>query len=156
MLTPDYEAVIRLLVEGLADGHILWALTGSASFALQGLPINPQDIDIQTDRLGAFEFQKRFEEAVVRPVELSSMGKIRSYYGALEFQGISVEIIGDVQKRLPDGSWSPVPDIALLRRYARLEGLKVPVLDLGYEVEAYELMGRPARAEELRQWIGKQ
>jgi hypothetical protein len=152
-LTPAFHQVIWMLVDRLAEADIHWALTGSASFALQGLPICPGDIDVQTDALGAFEIQRWFIEMVVRPVEFSSTENIRSYYGALEIQGITVEIMGDIQKRLPDGAWSPIPDIPQLRQYVELDGLEVPVLDLSYEAEAYELLGRRSRAEELRRWL---
>jgi hypothetical protein len=140
-------------VERLAAGDIVWALTGSTSFVLQGFPANPHDIDVQTDEPCAFEIQKRLIESVVKPVVFSSTGHIRSYYGALNVQGISVEIMGDIQHRLPDGSWSPIPDLHRLRRFVRVDGFEVPVMDLAYEVGAYALMGRSTRAEEIHRWL---
>lgn len=153
MLTPAYRAIIRMLVDRLAAGDIVWALTGSTSFVLQGFPASPQDIDVQTDEPGAFEIQKRLIEAVVKPVVFSSTGRIRSYYGALNIQGISVEIMGDIQNRLPDGSWSSIPDISRHRRFVQVDDFEVPMMDLAYEVEAYTLMGRSTRAEEIRRWL---
>ncbi|MFC6233223.1 nucleotidyltransferase domain-containing protein, partial [Paenibacillus allorhizosphaerae] len=49
--------VLELIYERLSMTQINWALTGSTSFALQGLPYEPGDIDIQTDQQGAYEIE---------------------------------------------------------------------------------------------------
>jgi len=37
------------LYERLGDSDVNWAVTGSLGFALQGVPVEPHHIDIQTD-----------------------------------------------------------------------------------------------------------
>lgn len=63
-----HRKVIHFLQERLQGTDIVWALTGSASFALQGLPLMPHDIDVQTDDRGAYAIERLFSEYVARPV----------------------------------------------------------------------------------------
>ncbi|MGQ9553762.1 MAG: nucleotidyltransferase domain-containing protein [Anaerolineae bacterium] len=46
MVAPAYVSVLRHLCQALADGQVNWVLTGSLAFALQGLPIQPRDVDV--------------------------------------------------------------------------------------------------------------
>jgi hypothetical protein len=71
----------------------------------------------------------------------------------LLIDGITVEIMGDVQKRLEDGSWEPPVDIRPYIRMVEVEGLRLPVLSLEYEYRAYLALGRVERAEMLRRWL---
>lgn len=155
MIEPAFVQVLRLLDDRLADGKVVWALTGSLSFVLQGMPVAPKDIDVQTDRPGSFEIQIRCREFVCRPVAFSRKGNIRSYFGGLRIEGLDVDIIGDIQKLRPDGRWTPAPDLLCLRRFIAVEDLQVPVLPLAYEAESYSLMGRESRAAQLRDWLGQ-
>jgi hypothetical protein len=75
---------------------------------------------------------------------------MRSHLGALLIDGIEVEIMGDIQKRLEDGSWESPVDLNSHRRFVNFEGMQVPVLSLEYEAQAYQKMGRLERAEMLR------
>lgn len=150
---PHWEALVSV-VEGLEADPPVWVLTGSMAFALQGLPLIPKDLDLQTDAQGAHEIEKRFVAYTTRPVEYVVSERIRSHYGAFVLNGIAVEIMGDVQKRLTDASWTSIPDLAELRRLVTIAGFEIPVLPLTYEAEAYAQMGRPVRAQELLSWIG--
>ena len=145
--------VLRAIVERLDDGQVIWVVTGSLGMALQGVPRQPHDIDLQTDAPGAYEIEARFRPQVIRPVRWSTTGRLRSHFGTLLVGGLEVEIIGDIQKRLPDGTWTPAPDLERHRRLVEVAGMRVPVLDLAYEAEAYAQMGRVARAEALQQWL---
>lgn len=62
------NAVVELvkIIDGLAGP---WALTGSASFALQGVPVDPDDIGLQTTEAGARAVESRVGGAVTDPVE---------------------------------------------------------------------------------------
>jgi hypothetical protein len=68
----------------------------------------------------------------------------------LEVAGVKVELMGDIQHRLPDGAWSMLVDILALRRWLAWQGRQVPVLDLAHEARAYEGMGREAKAALIR------
>ncbi|GCE51229.1 hypothetical protein EI42_03386 [Thermosporothrix hazakensis] len=148
MVSDAYRTVLRRLVSEL-DG-VNWVLTGSLSFALRGLPLEPHDIDIQTDQAGAYMIERRFAAQVQRPVTFVESDRMRSYLGALLLDGLTVEIMGDIQKRPETGDWEPPVELYRYKRYIDIAGMRVPVLSLAYEAEAYRRMGRLERAEMLR------
>ena len=45
--------VLEKIMNRLEDKPIIWVLTGSLGMALQGVPVQVHDIDIQTDKEGA-------------------------------------------------------------------------------------------------------
>jgi|GEM_PF-6820526 len=59
---PHHEALSVLLAR-LPPAPVVWALTGSCSFALQGLPVSVHDIDLRTDARGAYAIEQLFSES---------------------------------------------------------------------------------------------
>jgi hypothetical protein len=80
-------------------------LTGSLSFALQGVSVEPRDIDLQTDETGAYAIEKLFQEQVVKPVAFWASENMRSHFGVLEIAGIKVEIMGRTEKAALWQAW---------------------------------------------------
>lgn len=153
-VAPAYPAVLRRIAEALAAAPpVDWALTGSLALALQGLPVEPHDIDLQTDAAGAYEIERRLARYSTRPVVYSAAAAICSHFGALAIDGIEVEIMGEVRRRLPDGTWDEPTDLIRHRRWISTHGLLIPVLTLDYEAQAYRKLGRTERAALIRRWI---
>ena len=153
MIDPIYFNVLRQIHAQLSNTDVNWVITGSLGFALQGVPVQPNDIDLQTDKAGAYEIESLFSNAVIRKVTFSATERIKSHFGVLQLDGIEVEIMGDIQKRGPDGVWEEVVDPARYRRVVEIDGLLVPVLSLEYEYQAYLKFGRTERAKMLRRWL---
>lgn len=151
-LPPAYRETVYRLVTALDETGVEWALTGSVSFRLQGVPVDPNDVDVQTTKMGAYEIESRFADAVTDPVTFVDSGAMRSYLGELELNGLPVEVIGQLQKRRPDGTWKPPVDITDHRRFVDLDDVAVPVLSLAYEADAYQRLGREDRAALLREY----
>jgi hypothetical protein len=135
----------------LDDIELNWVVTGSVSFCLQGVPVSPNDIDIQTDEPGAYEMERIFRDFLVREVKFSSTDRIRSHFGALMVDGVQVEIMGAVQKYY-DGEWEDPIDIDRYKKFVTLEDMEIPVLNLSYEAEAYRRFGRLEMAEKLKRY----
>ncbi|NJE08637.1 hypothetical protein E3E31_08910 [Thermococcus sp. M39] len=154
MIPQTHLKVLRKLYERLKDSDVNWVITGSLGFALQGVPVEPHDIDIQTDKEGAYEIEHLFSEFVVRPVKFRESERIRSHFGALMIDGIKVEIMGDIQKKVND-EWEPPVDINRYKRFVQIEGMKIPVLDLEYEYQAYLKLGRVEKAKMLKKFLDK-
>lgn len=129
---------------------INWVITGSLGFWLQGLEIEVNDIDVQTDKVGAYQIEEEFSGFVTKPVTFCSSEKIKSHFGALSINGIKVEIMGDIQKRDAEGVWDRPVDLSEYREYVEIEGMHIPVLSLAYEYEAYRKLGRVEKAEKLK------
>ena len=153
MIDPVYRNVLHQIHARLSDTHVNWVVTGSLGFALQGVPVQPNDIDLQTDKAGAYQIENLFSDVVIRKVEFSATERIRSHFGALQIDGIEVEIMGNIQKKGAAGLWEEPVDPAHYRRTVEIDGLLVPVLSLEYEYEAYLKFGRVERAKMLRRWL---
>ena len=151
VIDSTYLDVLRKICTCLDGTNINWVVTGSFGMALQGIHISPNDIDIQTDEAGAYEITRRFSEFVAREVKFSAAEKIRSHFGALVINGIKVEIMGDIQKRLADGTWEEPVDLERYKRFVEVEGTQVPVLSLEYEYQAYIKLERVEKVQMLKQ-----
>ena len=163
MIDPVYLNVLRQIHARLSNTDVNWVVTGSLGFALQveaaksrsigGVPVQPHDIDIQTDKAGAYEIERLFSDVVIRKVKFSATERIKSHFGALQIDGIEVEIMGDIQKRGADGVWEEIINPAHHRQMVEIAGMLVPVLSLEYEYQAYLKFGRVERAKMLRRWL---
>lgn len=156
MIDQHYLSVLSKIYAQLNVSDVNWVLTGSASFALQGVPTRVHDIDIQTDEVGAHKIERLFSEFIVRKVNLSSTEAIRSHFGILMIDGVRVEIMGDIRKRSENGEWEQPVDLQRHKQFVDVEDMHIPVLSLEYEYQAYLKMGREEKAELLRQWITRQ
>lgn len=145
-----HAAALETLLEGVPD--VEWALTGSTGFALQGVPADPGDIDVQTDRSGAYAIERAFDDSVVDPVEHVERSRMQSHLGRLDLSGVTVDIMGSVRKRREDGTWDEPVDVVDHREFVNWQGYRVPVLSLAYEADAYDRLGRPERAAQLREY----
>ena len=153
MIDPAYLNVLCQIHARLFNTDVNWVVTGSLGFALQGVPVQPNDIDLQTDKAGAYEIESLFSNVAIRKVKFSATERIRSHFGALQIDDIEVEIMGDIQKRGADGVWEEIVDLGHYRRMVEINGLLVPVLSLEYEYQAYLKFGRTERAKMLRRWL---
>lgn len=155
MILASFLDALRKIYLRLQDSSVVWVVTGSLGLALQGVPVEVHDIDLQTDGAGAYEIEHRLAEYVTQPVQHRVSERIRSHFGALEIDGVQVEIMGAFQKRLDDGDWEAPVDVAQHRRWVKLDDMQIPVLALEYELQAYRLLGRSDKAEVIHQWLQK-
>ena len=146
--------VFRQVYARLQPTDINWVLTGSLAFAMQGVGLTPRDIDLQTDRQGAYRIEALFAGHVTRPVTDSDAAeRVRSHYGDLLIEGVLVQIMGDMQKRESLAhEWEAPTDLNAYKRWIEFEHMLVSVLSLEYEAEAYRKMGRLERAELLAKY----
>ncbi|MCL4507526.1 MAG: hypothetical protein M1434_03775 [Chloroflexi bacterium] len=156
MIEAKYVNTLRKIytrLENLEDNRVNWVVTGSVGMALQGMDVDVHDIDIQTDQDGAYETESRFSEYVVEPVRFSISERIRSHFGTLEIGDIKVEIMGDIQKRLDDQTWEEPVKVERYKCWVEVDGMRIPVLSLEYEYQAYLILGRNEKAEKLQKWL---
>lgn len=153
MVDPKYIQILRIIYVRLNDEGVNWVVVGSLSLALQGVPIEVHDIDIETDETGAYAIERLFSDLVIRRIAFSSAERIRSHFGALLIDGVEVEVMGDVQHRLEDGSWEDPVDLVLHRRFVHVEDMSVPVLSVEFAYQAYLKLDRVKTAELLARWL---
>lgn len=155
MIPDQYFQALRKIAAGLKDAPIIWVVTGSVGMALQGMPLEVHDIDLQTDSDGAYSIERALMDYTVRPVRFVESERIQSHLGMLEIDGIQVEIMGGVQKRLENHEWEQPVKVETYRIWLDMDGMQVPVMSLDYEYQAYLKMGRTQKAEMIRDWLQK-
>lgn len=148
-----HRAAVERIVERLAG--INWALTGSVAHRLQGADVECHDIDIQTDEPGAYTAGEALGEYVVEPVRFRRSLNITSHFGRFRFDDldVDVEVMGAVDRRLVEGSWSGPTDPSDHLIEVVMGDVRVPVMSLVYEADVYETLGRLSRARLLRELI---
>ena len=156
MLTKksDLRETLHFIARLLKDVAQPWAFTGSVGMNLQGVDLEIADIDIQTDQSGSYQIQNCLSEFIVTGVRYLESPNIRSHFGTFRINEIDVEVMGDIEKRRDDGVWIGPPDLRSIVRFADLDGVNVPVLDLEYEKEAYRILGRNDTVRKVNDFLG--
>lgn len=131
-------SALQTICRRLKDHDIKWTLVGSASLVLQGVAIQPQDIDILTDKEGAYEVNKVFKEFEVRAVAFSQSEHFASHFWEFRIKGVKVDVMGDLKEHI-NGQWQRFP---LRPRIIRVENMSLPVTPLETELDSYKLLGR--------------
>ncbi len=140
---PLWKAVLLPVARRLVEAGITYRIVGGTSVALNGVPIKVNDIDIETSEQDAFRFQEIFSENAFQPPAWSEGGGYRSVFGRYDFQGVQIDIMGDLQRREGD-RW--IPTMTQTETRVDLEGFSLPVSWLEEETLAYIRRGRLDRA----------
>ena len=142
---PRWRTVLRQIAQQLDEAGVAYKVGGGAAIALHGVPIPVKDLDLLTDVEGVYRFQGLFAEHVVEPVALREGEAWRSHLGCFDFDGVTVEVMGDLYRR-EAGRW--VPATSATETTADLDGVPVRVPWLEEETLFYVQRGRLDRAAE--------
>jgi S-adenosylmethionine-dependent methyltransferase len=140
---PRWWAVLRQITQRLHQAGVAYKVVGGASAALGGVPLPVKDIDIETDAAGAYRFQSLFPDQVVGLVSLRESKVYRSHFGHFDFEGVLVEVMGDLHRRQGE-RW--VPTAAQTETTVDLDGVPARTSWLEEETLAYIRRGRLERA----------
>jgi len=147
MINQQHLKALKTIHEKLKSANVNWVLGGSTNLALQGVNINPRDIDILTDKKGAFIIEALLKDFRIRKVEFTKSEKIASYLGKFMVEGVEVEVMGDVQIRT-ERAWAK-PLSPWRKKILKTEGMEIPVTPLDVELEAYRRLGRMDRVQKI-------
>ena len=137
---------LRIMYERLRNMRLSWVIIGSTGLALQGVDITPNDIDILTDDEGALTIHREFKQYETKPLEKKENELFRSMLGALEIEGVKVEIMADLEVNI-QGNWRRK---SYVRTTVQFEGMELPVYPLKASLEAYRAMNRPKDQKKIR------
>jgi predicted nucleotidyltransferase len=140
MIEQRIEA-LRVICQTLSGQDIRWALIGSTGLALQGVNIQPEDIDILTDKKGAFSINELLQEYQVSPVAFSRSELFESYFGVFKINDVKIEIMGDLREHIDD-QWISVSERLDSAKIIEIEGIRISVSPLEEQLIAYETLGR--------------
>lgn len=141
-------------VEALKEIHrrlkrkrVNWVVTASASLALQGINVEPHDIDIATDARGEKIFGKTFSDET-KPVKLSETSLFRSHISEFTVKGMRIHVVRGFKAKLEGKWWRP--KTLENSKKIRFKGMTLRVSDLREELFFYENSSRRKDAEKTR------
>lgn len=140
MINEQIKKALLIISKRLKNTKIRWVIVGSASLALQGVEVKPNDIDILTDKEGAFKINKILKEYEVRPVEFRRSELWESYLGEFNIKGVKVEVMGDLRK--VNGELISISEKLSNANFVRLNEEKIPVASLTDQLESYRRIKR--------------
>lgn len=133
--------IIKLLVERLSDKDISWALIGSTNLSLQGIEVNPLDIDIITDFAGFNAIVDLMQKKVDGFAGYVESGKIASYYVKLCINNTYIDVFSNIKNMIDDQYLDIHFDWQENIKIFNLSGFKVPVMSLIFERKVYKMIG---------------
>jgi S-adenosylmethionine-dependent methyltransferase len=142
-IRPAWRDVLRRIASQMDAASLPYKMVGGASAALHGIWLPVRDLDIETTAEGAYRFQEMFASHVLEPVCLSESEHYRSHFGRFDFEGVQVDIMGDLYRR-DKGGWTKTSSTTVEK--VEVEGINVNVSWLEEETLAYIRRGRLERA----------
>ena len=122
--------VLKKLTKIFEENHIEYCIVGSVSLFLEGVPVEPSDIDVLTTKASAFKIDELLSSHRVLECKLRESNNFRSYFGKYKIDCIDVEIMGELQIR-KNGKWSkPLIPSSIETKYVTVDGEKVRIAKL--------------------------
>jgi hypothetical protein len=132
-----------------------WAVGGSASLALHGLPVDPSDLDLLADHVAAAELAGGLGGAVVSDEARWDRGDVRAVRRVLAVvHGVEVEILEGVEAVGAAGEVvASTPDLDRVDRVL-VGGRRIPVLPLTAMQVLLDATGNRERAAMVAKVLG--
>ncbi len=139
MLKEETIQTAKILSKKLKNENVDWMVVGTASLVLQGIDIEPADIDIFTTKEGAFKIYDCLKEYGIQEIKHSAgpQGILLSWFGKLKINNVPVEINGDPENKSISGSWIKI-NVLSKKEYICLGDDKIPILPIKAELEECE------------------
>jgi hypothetical protein len=153
MISREMLTVLKFIQHKLKDEKLRWVVIGSANQALQGINIEPNDLDIITSIKDIKKILTIFREYVEQGLHKKApltKGYPDCLRLILKINNIQVDIIGEEDY---DIYYSKVLKGAVTNIQA--EGLIIPCLKLEAELRAYEETGRTEKISLIEEHLNK-
>jgi hypothetical protein len=121
---PHWRPALGRIARKLEAAGVAYRVVGGAVAALYGVPLPVNDLDFELDGRDVYRFQELFSDFVAQPVSWRESETYRSHFGRLNFGGVSVEMMGDLERR-DGGRW--VPSRTRTEATVTLDGVPVRV-----------------------------
>lgn len=149
MLAQKTIDAIKLIHKRLEDNQIRWALVGSTNLKLQGIEVEPQDLDIVIQHKDLENVSKIFEEysaSAVKKIETLSGDDIWEVNA--EINGIEIQFFGGDEKEIYVSKL-----LASKISMAKLQNIEIPCFTLETESQAYKETNREHKAKLIQQFL---
>ncbi len=152
MLNQNMLGALKVLTQRLEKTN--WRVIGSVALALQGINLEPRDIDIETDEKEAVEIIMLLKDDETRPAELKVSGNYESKIWTFGIAGVEVEVIANLRVKHGD-NWVASPNLAA-PKVVEVGEMKIPLSPLEEQLEMYENLKRKERVQKIREALKEQ
>ncbi len=167
IINPRYIETLVALHKKLSKRGLEWTISGDLGEALKTVQIEPDCVEIVTNRKGAaeiflsvqdcnptgvfFQTQQLTRNALVDGKEYPAF--VRSYYFEFTLNGIRAKVYGDLQFKISNWSWGDkfefTPEVVYVA------GVKTNVVPLSIKNDLYQSLGWSDRAEKVQKVLTK-
>ena len=138
---PDIKESLSILIRKIGKNKINWYLEGSTNPFVQGLPINPNDIDITTDAGGLGRFREILKNETIRYFYIK---ETKAHLLKCKIKDCEIEIA--VYKEKNKSSFSTIKIISW-------QDLILPTQPLSQALKFYKLIGRKDKVELIEKFL---
>ena len=142
-MNQKFTDALKIISKKMENKNISWILIGSTSLALQGVNLEPEDIDILTDKEGVFEINKILKQYEIQSIKTNPSKLFKSHLSQYLINDVKVEVMGDfIFRSKLTNEWLSLD--SMLQSYYLIETqkAKIPIFSLEKSVKIYEQWGR--------------
>jgi hypothetical protein len=149
-IAPNIISALKTIAQKLEGQNIKWVVGASCGLALQGMDVQPDDIDIITDEDGIFKISQCLVDYEVEAPKNAPSEIFDSLLSRYLINDCVVEVMGNFKiKSIIDKKWHSMNKLIEHPDIIEIEDFKIPVIPLLRSIEIYKIMGREKDVEKL-------
>ncbi len=149
MLNKNFEEAIKIIFKKLNSNKIKWALIGSTNMAIQGMNVQPHDLDLVVQLKDLNKMREIFSEYNASAIkELKPLTDEPGWEVKIKIKNVEVQILGE-----RDTSEYVSKLLANKLTKIKLEGIEVPCFTLDAEAQTYAETKREHKANLIREFL---
>ena len=151
MINKEFKEVIKIVSKKMEQNGIKWALIGSTNMALQGMDVNPRDIDLVV-KLSDLKKMK----SIFSNYRLSEIKELKPFTGEsvwdikIRINNIEIEILGE-----KDNGEYVRKLLANRIVKIRLDEIEIPCFALEAESQTYAETNKKHKADMINNFLEK-
>ncbi len=142
-ISTNITDALKLIAKNLEHEDVNWVIVTSCALALQGLDIEPEDIDIMTDECGFLKINRVLDNYKISLSDCIPSTILDSTMSKFCVDNCFVEVISNFKiKSRTDNMWHDMSNLLKYRNMVGIGDMTLPVLPLLQLLEMYKLMSR--------------
>lgn len=148
MLSESFKNVLVLIALKLELNKIPFIIIGSTNQVLQGMNLQPRDIDLAVHADNLQSIQELFKQFIITPKTKLTTTTEPAWHVILLIENVEIEFVGEYE----NGTyWKHF--LANEYIFVKLDTLSLHCLELSSEIQAYLATNRVHKAEKIKQFI---
>ena len=149
MINENFKKAIKIIHELMNENEIKWALVGSTNMQLQGMDVNPHDLDIVVQLKDLEKIQEIFSEyddsaiKELKPLTDEPAWEVRMKIDDTEIQIFAQRDTGEYVSKLLKNKLIKI----------KLGNIEIPCFTLEAEAQTYAKTNREHKAHLIREFL---